>query len=102
MKRSELYPQPFAPMEPSRTDGNTMKDVHFVHTDGPSVRVRHYEVNDGGKVRYAAELTSIDGGTERAIIDAATGEELSSLIEIAARAFSSTVRLRSRRTNGRP
>ncbi len=101
MKRSELYPQPFAPIEAGQPDGNTMKDVHFVHSDGPSVRVRHYVVDDGRRVRYSAELTSIDGGTERAIIDASTGEELSVLLEIAARAFSSTVRLRSRRAAGR-
>ncbi len=96
MKRSDPYPQPFAPIEAGQLDGNTMKDVHFVHSHGPSVRVRRYAVKDERGVRYAAELTAVEGSAQRAIIDAATVEELTSLLEIAASAFSAAVRLRSR------
>lgn len=69
-------------------------DVHFVHKGAPSVRVRHYAIDDGRGVRFSAELTAADSGLERAIIDAASHEELDSLIEIAARAFALAVRLR--------
>ena len=72
-----------------------MRDVTSSH-DAPSVRVRHFAVDDGRGVRYSAELTSIDGGTERAIIDAASLEELSVVLEVAARAFAQAIRLRAR------
>jgi hypothetical protein len=93
MKRSDGPQQVNAQMPPETTDGRS-QDVHFGHRDGPSVRLRHYEIDNGRGVRYAAELTSIDGGVERAVIDAASHEELTMLLEIAARAFAQTIRLR--------
>jgi hypothetical protein len=86
MKRME--PQPLTPEAPM------LKDMHFVHKGAPSVRVRHYAIDDGRSVRFSAELTAVDGGVERAIIDAASHEELDRLIEIATRAFALAVRLR--------
>jgi hypothetical protein len=71
-------------------------DMQFVNKDGPAVRVRQYAIEDTRGVRYAAELTTSDSGTERAVIDASTPEELSLLIEPAARAFGLAVRLRQR------
>jgi hypothetical protein len=93
MKRSDGPQQVNAQLPNGSTDGRS-KDVHFVHRDGPSVRVRHYEIDNGRGVRYSAELTSVDGGIERAVIDAASHEELTMLLEIAARAFAQTIRLR--------
>jgi hypothetical protein len=71
-------------------------DMQFVNKDGPAVRVRQYAIEDARGVRYAAELTTSDSGLERAVIDASTPEELSLLIEPAARAFGLAVRLRQR------
>lgn len=93
MKRSDGTQQVNAQVSTGATDGRS-RDVHFVHRDGPSVRVRHYEIDNGRGVRYSAELTSVDGGVERAVIDAASHEELTMLLEIAARAFAQTIRLR--------
>jgi hypothetical protein len=69
-------------------------DDHRVHQDGPSVRVRQFTTENARGVRYSAELST--EGPERAIVDADTIEELSSLIEAAARAFAVSVRLRTR------
>lgn len=74
--------------------------MQFVNKDGPAVRVRQYAIEDDRGVRYAAELTTSDSGMERAVIDAATAEELGILLEPAARAFALAVRLRQR--YGRP
>ena len=93
MKRSDGPQQVNAQLATGATDGRS-RDVHFVHRDGPSVRVRHYEIDNGRGVRYSAELTSVEGGVERAVIDAASHEELTMLLEIAARAFAQTIRLR--------
>jgi hypothetical protein len=76
------------------TEAPILKDMHFVHKGGPSVRVRHYTIDDGRGVRFSAELTSVEAGVERAIIDASSYEELSHLIEIASRAFALAIRLR--------
>jgi len=86
MKRSD-------PQQDS-TEAPILKDMHFVHKGGPSVRVRHYAIDDGRGVRFSAELTAVEAGVERAIIDAASHEELATLIEIATRAFALAVRLR--------
>ena len=96
MKGHDGHPQQIVPEMPIRSGEGSTRDVHFVHRDGPSVRVRHYAIDDGRGVRWSAELTSVDGGVERAIIDAATHEELTVLLEIAARAFAQAIRLRSR------
>jgi hypothetical protein len=96
MKAPDGNPQTMDGDPPGRAEAGKSRDVHFVHRDGPSVRVRHYAIDDGRGVRYSAELTSVDGGVERAIIDAASHEELTMLLEIAARAFAQAIRLRSR------
>lgn len=70
--------------------------MHFVHADGPSIRVRRYVVENERGVRYSAELCAQEDGLHKAIIDAATHEELGALIEPAARAFALSVRYRSR------
>jgi hypothetical protein len=58
------------------------------------VRVRRFMTENARGVRYSAELST--EGAERAIVDAETVEELSSIIEAAARAFALSVRLRTR------
>ena len=73
-----------------------LKDMHFVHRGAPSVRVRHFTIDDGRGVRFSAELTAVEAGVERAIIDASSHEDLNNLIEIATRAFALAVRLRRR------
>jgi hypothetical protein len=70
--------------------------MHFVHKDAPSVRVQQYAVQDDRGQRFTAELTAVDGGVERAFIDAGTPEELQVLLEPAVRAFAMSVRLRAR------
>jgi len=90
MKRSEQLDQQVSERAP------IWKDMQFVHKDGPAVRVRQYVVEDDRGVRYAAELTTQETGLERAVIDAASSEELGLLIEPAARAFAQAVRLRQR------
>ncbi len=89
MKRSE-QPQQVSERPPF------LSDMQYVHKDGPAVRVRQYVVEDERGVRFAAELTTQEAGLERAVIDAPTAEELTVLIETAARAFSLAVRLRQR------
>lgn len=93
MKRQEL---PAGPVHASTIDpvGSILPDMHFVHKDGPSVRVRQYAIEDDRGTRFAAELTAMETGVERAIIDAATSDELALLLEPAARAFALAVRLR--------
>jgi hypothetical protein len=71
-------------------------DMQFVRKDGPAVRVRQYVIEGDRGVRYAAELIANEAGVERAVVDAASLEELAMLIEPAARAFSLSVRLRRR------
>jgi hypothetical protein len=90
MKRSDQPQQQVSERPPF------WKDMQFVHKDGPAVRVRQYIVEDDRGVRYAAELTTQESGLERAVIDAGSAEELGTLIEPAARAFSQAVRLRHR------
>jgi len=94
MKRVEGQAQQFS------SPSSILRDLHLVHSDGPSVRVRKYVMEDERGVRYAAELTAQDGVVERAVIDAPTHEALGALIEPAARAFALSVRLRTR--HGRP
>jgi len=80
----------------SRVPTTSSADVsaHRVHQDAPSVRVRRFMTENARGVRYSAELST--EGAERAIVDAETVEELSSIIEAAARAFALSVRLRTR------
>jgi hypothetical protein len=73
-----------------------LRDMHFVHSDGPSVRVRRYVVEDERGVRFAAELIAHEAGIERAVIDAPSPDALGALIEPAARAFALSIRLRSK------
>jgi len=94
MKRLDGHSQTVGAERSIEADEARSQDVHFVHRDGPSVRVRHYAIDDGRGVRYSAELTSVEGGVERAVIDAASHEELTMLLEIAARAFAQAIRLR--------
>ena len=89
MKRSE-------PTQQVSERAPMWKDMQFVHRDGPAVRVRQYAIEDDRGVRYAAELTTQESGLERAVIDAASPDELALLIEPAARAFAQAVRLRQR------
>jgi hypothetical protein len=89
MKHTELHAQQVSSASP------IWKDMQFVHKDGPAIRVRQYVIEDDRGVRYAAELTATEPA-ERAVIDAASHEELGLLIEPAARAFSVAVRLRQR------
>ena len=91
MKRSEQSQPQKVPDSPP-----IWKDMQFVHKDGPAVRVRQYVIEDERGLRFAAELTTQEAGLERAVIDAASAEELGILIEPAARAFSQAVRLRHR------
>jgi hypothetical protein len=71
------------------------KDMHFVHRGAPSVRARHFSVEDGhGTTRFIAELTAIEHGVERAMVDAGSSEELDRLVQVASRAFALAVRLR--------
>ena len=66
-------------------------------TDRTAIRVRSYVVEHAQRLRYVAELTTRDPGLvgkERAIIDAASREELDSLIAPALKAFALSVRLR--------
>jgi hypothetical protein len=90
MKRSENPQQQVSERTPM------WRDMQFVHKDGPAVRVRQYVIEDDRGVRYAAELTTQEAGLERAVIDAGSPEELGTLIEPAARAFSQAVRLRQK------
>src|SRR5215813_796955 len=90
MKRSENPQQQVSERTPM------WRDMQFVHKDGPAVRVRQYVIEDDRGLRYAAELTTQEAGLERAVIDAASAEELGLLVEAAARAFSQAVRLRHR------
>jgi hypothetical protein len=80
----------------TRSPNSNLAEVsaHRVHQDAPSVRVRRYMTESSRGVHYSAELST--DGTERAIVDAETVEELASLIEAAARAFAVSVRLRTR------
>lgn len=95
MKHKEV---PAVPAPTSKIDppGSIPREMHFVHKDGPSVRVRQFAIEDARGTRYAAELTTMEAGVERAIIDAPSSEELAALLERAARAFALAVRLRMR------
>lgn len=90
MKRTEPQAQKISDASP------ILRDMHFVHQDGPSVKVRRYVIEDERGVRYAAELSAQEAGIERAVIDARTSDELGAMIEPAARAFALAIRLRHR------
>jgi hypothetical protein len=96
MKRSEVAAQM------SSSAGPMQRDMHFVYQDGPSVRVRLYVVENDRGVRHVAELSIHDGRIERALIDAASSQELGEMIEPAARAFALSTGLRSRSRGPRP
>ena len=90
MKRSGVLAHPFS--DPS----SSQPELHFVHHDAPSVRVRRYVVEGHHGPVHVAELSALEAGTERAVIDAASGEELGTMIEAAARMFAISVRFRAR------
>jgi hypothetical protein len=70
-------------------------ELHFVHGDSPSVRVRMFcDTGLGG--RCFAELVIVEAGVERAVVDAASPEELRALLPPAVRAFSLAARQRLR------
>jgi hypothetical protein len=92
MKRSEIVAQKSSMALP------ILEDMHFVHRDGPSVRIRRYVIETGRGVRHVAELSAHEAGVERAVIDAASSDELGAMIEPAARAFALSVRFRNRFT----
>jgi hypothetical protein len=87
MKSSELRAQD--------SPSPILQDMQFVQKDAPAVKVRPYAIEDERGVRYAAELTTTTT-SDRAVIDASSQEELSRMIESAARAFALAVRLRQR------
>ncbi len=90
MKRSEALAHQNSAPSPILTD------MHFVHRDGPSVRVRRYVIEDERGMRFVAELSAQEAGIERALIDARSNEELLAMLEPAAQAFAQSIRLRSR------
>ena len=73
------------------------RDLQLVHAGAPSVRVRHFVIETQRGVRHSAELTAQACGLERAVVDAASRQELRILVEHAARAFAQSVRIRQRR-----
>jgi hypothetical protein len=96
MKRSEVVAHQVSGPGPIPTD------MHFVHRDAPSVRVKRYVVEDARGIRHVAELCAQEAGIERAVIEAASSEELGLMIEPAALAFALSVRFRSRFRQSRP
>lgn len=94
MKRQEVQVQSVVTASKSDPSGSIQRDMHFVHKDGPSVKVTQYVIEGERGTRFTAELTAMEAGVERAIIDATSSEELALMLEPAARAFALAVRLR--------